>query len=578
MKDWTVMVYMAGDNNLSENMVASLNDLGSFATSLGIPQQDKVNLLAYFDSSSLTAPVHYIDYSDGTAFRHPIKDSDIVHGRRRGENDGENSAAAYSIMNFVHWCIETRERKASNYIIVFSGHSFGFHGTSFLRDESGGGFITLYKFHWALQQIINKYLDGNKIAILGFDSCVMSMLEIGYELRDVAQTVVASEGSLPNRGWGYAQMLTSFISSFDEKAEKENWMKDIGLVQWRQTEDYIKVAAEKFVEAFISHEKNLSLGGFSTDISAWDLDRVEDLVHAVNNLGAKFNEHLYLVNKIQNNQLTEQHISIFQELKKIILLSHFNAQTYMKEQCVDITDFCKQLIIECKFMERGEHSAVFREIKEICARIIEAVDACVLRCGFSGDEYQFSNGISLYFPWTYITFSLTNYRYRYMYFNCGENRHPNMDFENLQGFGKDWYYFLLNFLSRVTLRLARKQKDENGNEQILILEDFSSDNPIWSKDNPIYSKDNPIWSRDNPRASRDNPPASRDNPRASRDNPRASRDNPRASRGEVGEYIFHFSRFKNFQMCYDISGFSDEFPFDENFDTDGNEKAEAHKQ
>ena len=29
MKDWTIMVYMAGDNNLSENMAFSLEDIRS---------------------------------------------------------------------------------------------------------------------------------------------------------------------------------------------------------------------------------------------------------------------------------------------------------------------------------------------------------------------------------------------------------------------------------------------------------------------------------------------------------------------------------------------------------------------
>ena len=63
VKDWTIMVYMAGDNNLSQNMAFSLNDIRTVAQEMRIPAQDKVNMLAFFDSNSMTAPTHYIDYS-----------------------------------------------------------------------------------------------------------------------------------------------------------------------------------------------------------------------------------------------------------------------------------------------------------------------------------------------------------------------------------------------------------------------------------------------------------------------------------------------------------------------------------
>ncbi|MEO7658382.1 MAG: hypothetical protein ABIV48_02100, partial [Pyrinomonadaceae bacterium] len=64
MKDWTIMVYMAGDNNLSENMASSLEGLGVFASNRTAGERGAANLLTFFDSSSLTAPTFYIDYSE----------------------------------------------------------------------------------------------------------------------------------------------------------------------------------------------------------------------------------------------------------------------------------------------------------------------------------------------------------------------------------------------------------------------------------------------------------------------------------------------------------------------------------
>lgn len=543
-KDWTIMVYMAGDNNLSENMAYSLNDLGAFGAAVKDETRLKVNLLAFFDSSSLTAPTHYFDFSEEKPDVHPIEKRDIHHNSKSTPKPDEpggydrdgNSASAYSIMNFVRWCIETKGRKAKNYALIFSGHSFGFHGTSFLRDEGSGGFITLFKFRWALEEVIDKYL-GDKISILGFDSCVMSMLEVGYELKKTAQILIASEGSLPNAGWGYAPMLQELIASNGKSF-------DLAIKEKFHTEDYVKEAASVFVEAFTEHQKKLAVGGRSVDIAAWDLKKIDPVAENLRLLAQTLNERLDLTEKIHEEQITDADISVYQELRKIILQSHFDSQTYMKEQCVDLKDFCQRLAIECSFMTKDGQESVFNDIIKVCKDIVSAVDDCVLKCGYSGEEYQFSNGISLYFPWTYVTYFLTNYRYRYLRFTRGAD---NRDLQNPKGVGKEWNEFLFNYLTRVTLRTARKSANDNG----LPRANFDQDNSIWSKDNPR-------WSRDNPRWSRDNPPYSRDNPPYSRDNPRSSRAIPHWGRGEIGEYLFYFSRFKNFQLSWNISGYSDE--------------------
>ena len=36
---------------------------------------------------------------------------------------------------------------------------------------------------------------------------MMSMLEVGYQFRSFAKTMIASEGSVPSAGWTYAEIL-----------------------------------------------------------------------------------------------------------------------------------------------------------------------------------------------------------------------------------------------------------------------------------------------------------------------------------------------------------------------------------
>ncbi|MCD9189219.1 MAG: clostripain-related cysteine peptidase [Pyrinomonadaceae bacterium] len=545
MKEWTIMVYMAGDNNLSENMAFSLEGLEISSTDLRrLNQQDQVNLLAYFDSSSLTAPTHYIDYSEAETYRHPIEKNDRIHKSVEAEThftSQEDSASAYSILNFVHWCLKKRKRTAKNYALIFSAHSFGFHGTSFLRDETSGSFMTLSTFRKTLEQINSQYLEPQeKIAILGFDSCVMSMLEVGYELRDVAQTLVASEGSLPNSGWSYAPMLKEFVASFS-KEQRESQMPIL------PTAEYVKAAARGFVKAFITQYKNLAIGGRSVDIASWDLAKIDPVAENLNDLAKELNKHLYLVEKINAGELTDRDIAVYQELKKIILQSHFEAQTYMREQCIDLKDFCQRLIIECKYMENTENARFFKAIAEKSKDVIKAIDDCVLKCGYSGEEYQFSNGISLYFPWTYVTYYLTQDKYQRLIFNQGKDDDGsyNEDVNNPKGVGKDWNKFLENYVTQVTVRKLRK----NAKGQTSMLDDFSKKSVLWNQQNPLWNKDNPHWNKDNPHWNKDNP--------------HWNKDNPHWNKGEIGEYLFYFGRFKNFQMHWEINGYTDEVKFDD---------------
>lgn len=538
-KDWTIMVYMAGDNNLSENMAFSLADLKTAVNTADEEVKARVNLCAFFDGSSLTAPTKYIDYSpteDGKNFVQG--DPDKLEPFEYNLPGDENTATAKSILNFIRWCVEDRKKKAKNYALIFSGHSFGFHGTSFLRDENSGGSMTLFMFRYALKKASELFFDRKKIAILGFDSCVMSMLEVAYELQGTAQTMVASEGSLPNSGWGYAPLLTDFIEKFDPKEGFEKAGLDIPAgIDFMESPGYIRAAASSFVTNFINHYNELLIGGRSVDIAGWDLDNVGKVVTRVNEFAGLLNSHLDLTDRIEKKQLTDGDIRRHHELKKIILQTQYDAQSYMKNQCVDLIDFCGRFMRECEFVYGGQDHDAFVELHDAAQRIIDDAGKCIMLSGFSGDEYQYSNGMSIYFPWSLLTFTLTNYRYQYLYFVRGEDGSARRPVP--EGPGANWYIFLRNYLSRVTLRLVRSDgyvatatgTTPNGNSEGI---------PTWSKDNPRWTKDNPRWTKDNPRLNRDNP--------------RLTKDNPRLNRGEVGEYLFYFERFKNVQMAWDING------------------------
>ncbi len=55
---------------------------------------------------------------------------------------------------------------------------------------------------------LKNYLPSGKINVLGFDACLMSMIETSYAMREVSQFFVGSEEEEPGDGWDYEKFLS----------------------------------------------------------------------------------------------------------------------------------------------------------------------------------------------------------------------------------------------------------------------------------------------------------------------------------------------------------------------------------
>jgi Clostripain family len=453
LKDWTVMVYMAGDNNLGVDMAYALDTIKKVAYQFkGNDETGKteanINLLVYYDGNASDVPTLYCDFTNchnpkyirSSSIDKRYKYENKAASKRQHLNE-ENSAAMYSVMNFVDWCVNEVEfnsvadnslmkgRKAKNYAMIFSGHGFGFQSLTFLKDNDSDYYMSIKKLRSALEKLKNdkKIFDGNKLAILGFDSCVMGMLEVGNELKDVAKTMIASEGTIPNAGWTYEPILKGISNA---EPIKDN------------DDDVIKVA-KGIVTNFITTQQQFAIGGVSVDLSVWDLTKVEPIVTAVNTLGEILLKGL-------------QHQSVSHLLEIILLKCHFKSQSFMFEQNVDLIDFCEILQQEAKLFNDtvsilldddngGESNQLFvQTLSSRCDAVIAAVLNCVKLHGFCGGKFQHSRGVSIFFPWTYYVFLLSNVTYNNLAFAEKDK-------------GMYWRDFLFHFLSETSLRGRNEQ-------------------------------------------------------------------------------------------------------------------------
>ena len=473
LKDWTVMIYMAGDNNLSGDMANQLEALNEFRFPGGTARPDlaEVNLFAYLDSGSLTAPTRYMDLSRSDPHDHDVTSRDIITSMKKHkiENGGnpENSASAYSIISFVRWCIEKRGGRANNYVLIFSGHSSGFQASTFMIDRSTGRFLSLRRFRWALETIKNEYLfpdrkdRDRKIAIVGFDSCQMGMLEIGHEIKTVAHTIVASEGNTPNSGWGYGPMLHQFIEHPEHfLIDSEKSPQYLARPGWVLTDEGIKEVAKTFVQQYVKRQQKYAISGNSIDMSAWDLEVISPVAEKTGELGRMLSDMLGLEYLLRDGNITKEGAVIHDATKSLIARSRRNCQSYMHEQAVDLVDFCQQLMLGCVETARllpGASRKPFNHLQKLCSDLLDAARTCILRTGFSGDEYQYSKGISLFFPWTALTYLFTWRIYSGLEFARSEGvlKDPKNGRKKTirePGPGLEWDNFLLYYLYIVSLR------------------------------------------------------------------------------------------------------------------------------
>jgi len=78
-------------------------------------------------------------------------------------------------------------------------------------DDSSGNYLTNQKLQEALDHICDNFLGGRKIAIIGFDACLMAMVEIADLIKHRGHIMVGSQEVELGTGWNYQLVLSQFL-------------------------------------------------------------------------------------------------------------------------------------------------------------------------------------------------------------------------------------------------------------------------------------------------------------------------------------------------------------------------------
>ncbi len=198
--DWTVMVFLNGDNDLYKDAWQDFDSLEVVGST------DQVKVIVQFDPFWGDA-ARYIVEKD-TLSNHissPVLES-------LGE---ANMGDGVELADFVRFCAENYP--ARRYALIVWDHGTGFKSKDISFDESPEDSITIPELERALS-LSTVYLGG-KIDFLGMDACLMAMVEVAYQVRNYARVLVTSQELEPGEGWDYETILGNLVThpTMDER-------------------------------------------------------------------------------------------------------------------------------------------------------------------------------------------------------------------------------------------------------------------------------------------------------------------------------------------------------------------------
>jgi hypothetical protein len=316
--DWLVMLYLSGDNDLFEFARAIVNECKRVGSSRSV---------------KVVAEHHPVNPALETE-RGVFDD-----GQWKSTRLGFKAGTPHDVVDFVQSA--KRDYPAQFRALVFFDH--------------GNGWQNLHVFEPvqdAAQNLKNmsEVLTHAGTDVLCFDSCLMAMLEIVYELKGRVAYIVASENVIPaDIGWPYESILTTL------RARPVVTPRDVAVA---------------IVNAFGGSYNGLAEPVTLTAIEV-DTDKVDKAVKAIDALARE------LIAACAHDKCEE------------VEIARQYAQSFANPDYVDIISFCFEL----------QNRVSNKNIAQRAYEVIEAVNPLVIAFTRSGmPSIRGAHGLSIYYP------------------------------------------------------------------------------------------------------------------------------------------------------------------------------------
>lgn len=303
--DWTVMVYLDGDNDLESYAIDDFNEMergvARAISSDNTNINENLNIIVMFDRSAgynASPTENYgTNWSDTRCYRilPDASTGSYFNSERLDDNDltlnghtpylGEkNMGDPATLAGFLSYC--RSNFPATRYALVLWDHGDGaraaFPGTDPVRSSLKGvcsdtdnGEDMLYLDE--IQQAVSTGMGAETLDIIGFDACLMGTVEVAYEFRDLADYMVGSMYTLQGDGWDYEDIfghMNPNHQGFDE--------------QTLSAVNFATLIVDSY-QRFISSDQSLS--GWGETMTAVDLSRIGSLIPRITTLAQTLAGH-----------------------------------------------------------------------------------------------------------------------------------------------------------------------------------------------------------------------------------------------------------------------------------------------
>lgn len=200
---WNIVIYIAADNDLEANADSDLEEIAQIGST------DDVNVLVQVKRPRLSS-------HPGTTRYRVEKGAPYGNGSDT-ISENPDSADPETLKRFIDWSCDTYP--AEHTAVVIWSHGQGWRAAkikslkydpgavkhkAIIQDDSQR--TTLYQY-----QLETVFEDLAKVRrspdLIGFDACLMSMLEVWSGLQNLAKIGVGSEDLEPGFGWDYKSLL-----------------------------------------------------------------------------------------------------------------------------------------------------------------------------------------------------------------------------------------------------------------------------------------------------------------------------------------------------------------------------------
>lgn len=298
MSDWTVMVFMNAKNDLE------CFGLQNFEQMAEIGSTAQVNMLVDFGRPKSHQNCGNSPESWSGLRRYRVTAGmkatadESIKGFHWLDGPDADMGNEKTLSDFIAWSMKSYPAK--HYMPIIWNHGQGFRllltrtgnarlGTSpassvaltDARPPITGGVrsisFDLDSGHHLFNSDVSQALKENSnqpIDVLGFDACLMSMIETGYQMKNVARHLIGSEELEPGNGWNYTTLLKSLQGA---GPSADSIAKDLEATYQKENEEQ---------HATLSMINLDAMDDLAKAVSGW----AEDLTRALQNNATKMRE------------------------------------------------------------------------------------------------------------------------------------------------------------------------------------------------------------------------------------------------------------------------------------------------